>query len=524
VASVFGASLPYLGTAVVVLAVGLPTMILPFWPDQAIFALIGKTIWNGGFPFVDAWDQKPPSIYFIYAVAIHGPFDLVQNVRAFDLAWTTATVVVLCELGRRWWNLRAGVLAGLGYGVVYVTMSGGWARLAQPDSFIGLPLALALLVYELAHGRRGMLVIAGALLGFAFELRFIMALLVPVVPFVELAATPPAGRVRLWLHRMGWLGVGFAAFHLALALYLLVGGALGAYVDATRFAAGYTRAGWPWQGPAGPTLGEYLTSLRFGYWGWARERLVLTGPAAIGGIVGSFLLHERRVQQLVLFAVLAYAGIAVQAKFFPYHYTYMLTFLALLSGWTWDSFFRLLSRAQPRPVAATAGSFAALALLLYTPEVLDNGWRAWRTYSDYYRRPATRPLFIGSFEGVREARDLAAELRRRTGPGEFVYVWGFDPVIYLLADRPSASRFIYSYPLTAEWAPRAWQTEFMHELEERPPAYFVAPHAGGTPDTTAHALDAVDFVGSFPVLHQWLVARYQFEAKMNGYLVFRRSE
>lgn len=118
------AAFPYLGVAVVVLAVGLPTLILPFWPDQAIFSLIGKTIAHGGSPYVDAWDQKPPSIYFIYAVAIHGPFGFMQNVRAFDLAWTVATVLVLCALGRRWWNVRAGVIAGLGYGVVYLTSSG----------------------------------------------------------------------------------------------------------------------------------------------------------------------------------------------------------------------------------------------------------------------------------------------------------------------------------------------------------------------------------------------------------------
>ena len=79
-------SLAYLGTAAAVLVVGLPTLILPFWPDQAIFSMIGRVIWEGGYPYVDAWDQKPPSIYFIYAVAIHGPFDVMRNLRVFDLA------------------------------------------------------------------------------------------------------------------------------------------------------------------------------------------------------------------------------------------------------------------------------------------------------------------------------------------------------------------------------------------------------------------------------------------------------
>ncbi|MGH2585598.1 MAG: hypothetical protein ACRDJE_11850, partial [Dehalococcoidia bacterium] len=50
---------PSLGAAAVVLAVGLPTLILPFWSDSAIFATVGKAIADGGFPYVDAWDQKP---------------------------------------------------------------------------------------------------------------------------------------------------------------------------------------------------------------------------------------------------------------------------------------------------------------------------------------------------------------------------------------------------------------------------------------------------------------------------------
>lgn len=170
--------IPYALTVSVVLALGLPTVILPFWPDQAVFSTVGRTIADGGFPYVDARDQKPPSIHLIYALAIHGPFGIMRNVRVFDLAWTAATVVLLIELGRRWWNLRAAVIAGLIYGAVYATSSTWW-QLAQPDSFIGLPLVLALLLYDVARGRPGLLIAAGVLLGFAFQLRFIMALLVP---------------------------------------------------------------------------------------------------------------------------------------------------------------------------------------------------------------------------------------------------------------------------------------------------------------------------------------------------------
>jgi hypothetical protein len=516
----------YVGTVVLVLVVGLPTLILPFWPDQAIFSMIGKSIGEGGFPYVDAWDQKPPSIYFIYTIAIRGPLGVMQNVRVFDLAWTAATVLVLVELGRRWWDLRAGVIAGLGFGVVYFTMSSGWARLAQPDSFIGLPLALALLLYDASRGRRSFLIVAGVLLGFAFQLRFIMALLVPFVPMVELATSPPSERVRLWLRQMIWLGVGFVAFQIVLLTYLQAGGALGEYVDATRFASGYTRDVWPLQGADGPTLDEYFHSLRFGFWGWARERLVLTGPAAIGGVIGVFLLRERRVQQLVIFTALAYAGIAIQARFFAYHYTYTLPFLALLSGWTWDQFLRLLERSRTRARARASVFVVVIGLLLVSPEVWDNGRRQWRVYVDFYRQPETRTAFDGSFEGFRDSRELAFELRRRTQPGDYLYVWGFDPLIYLLADRPAASRFIYSTAMLYDWSPPVWQSEFIEELRTRAPVYIVAQSNQSDSASSGASFNPIDRIayGPFPALLEWLATHYEFEEEKYGYLVFRRRE
>ena len=143
----------YAGVVALVLLAAWPVIIFPFGPDQAIFATIGRTISQGGFPYTDAWDQKPPAIYLIYAVAIHGPLGLMGNVHVFEFAWLAATVLALCELGRRWWSLRAGALAGLLYGLVYGTTTGYW-NLAQPDGFIALPLALGLLLYDAATAPR----------------------------------------------------------------------------------------------------------------------------------------------------------------------------------------------------------------------------------------------------------------------------------------------------------------------------------------------------------------------------------
>src|SRR5262245_60243784 len=117
---------------------------------------------------------------------------------------------------------------------------------------------------------------------------------------------------------MLWLGTGFLVCQLAALAYSGVGGALGEYIAATRFASGYTRLGGPWQGTDGPDLPDYFDTLRFSFLYWGRWRLALTAPAVVGGFYGAVVLNERRVQRLVLFVAPAYVGIAAQAKFFWY--------------------------------------------------------------------------------------------------------------------------------------------------------------------------------------------------------------
>ena len=258
-------------------------------------------------------------------------------------------------------------------------------------------------------------------------------------------------------------------------------------------------------------------------------KLLLTAPAIVGGFLGVFLLRERRVQQLVLFVVLGYAGIAAQAKFFPYHYLYLLPFLALLAGWTWDRTVRLLARNGGRGTAIAGSALLVLGLGLSTPEVVDSAWWQWKGYLRFYQHPEAREEyydFFGAWGGgtfsYRASRETAYYLERRTSPEDRLYVWGYDPLIYLLAQRASSSRFIYSFPLMSDWAPRTWQEDFIAELQSRPPVYFVVQRYEGARWITGHTVDSGDYIAWFPELNRWLARNYSLEAEIEDYLIYRR--
>ena len=102
-------------------------------------------------------------------------------------------------------------------------------------------------------------------------------------------------------------------------------------------------------------------------------------------------------------------------------------------------------------------------------------------------------------------------------------MWGYDPLIYLNADRPSSSRFIYCLPMMSGWAPASYQISFMAEMQALPPAFFVAQRYQGGPWITGHSIDPVDYIPHFPALNDWLNANYDYQFDQDNYVVWRRK-
>jgi hypothetical protein len=513
---------PHVVVGLIVAVAGLPMFILPLHADHSTFAMVGRAIADGRFPYVDIWDQKPPALFFIYALAVQGPFDIMQNVRAFDIVWTALTAAVLVELGRLWWSARAGVLAGLTYGLVSVNNIPWWQS-AQPDLLAVLPLALALLLYDTSNGRWPHLIVAGVLLGVVCQLRFQLVIFIPFFPLVELVQTPTwRERGRLWFQRMAWLGVGFVALQVVLLLYLIAGGALGEFIRTMRYAAGYTGIGGPWNPPGGPTLDAYLLAFRDSFFTWASGKAVLVLPALAAGFYGSLVLRDPRISRLAIFAVLSYLAIAIQVKFFWYHYGHMFLALALLCGWAWDRAISALGRSWPRPVAYGMVVAGIVVLAINSPHHRDEVQYQWRTYIRYLRNPEERDVYNALALG--NLHQIGTYVRERTAPADSIYVWGFDPAIYLIADRPPASRFMFSFPFMSGWTPPEWQEGFVQELERNRPVYFLAER--GTTETwiVGYRIDMVEFIERYPRLSDFLATNYDIENEIGGVILYRRRD
>ena len=105
-----------------------------------------------------------------------------------------------------------------------------------------------------------------------------------------------------------------------------------------------------------------------------------------------------------------------------------------------------------------------------------------------------------------------------------ILVWGFEPGIYLMAERPPATRFIYDLPLTLDhpahrWR-AAWRQEFIAALDAHPPALVIV----ATQDITAvEKEDSWTQMQAFPAFAGWLQQHYTEETRIERFVIYRRA-
>ena len=105
-------------------------------------------------------------------------------------------------------------------------------------------------------------------------------------------------------------------------------------------------------------------------------------------------------------------------------------------------------------------------------------------------------------------RAVAAWLDEHTRRDQKVFVWGFEPVIYDLADRDPATRFLYDVPQRVAWAKEAARATLMDDLGRTPAAAIVVEHRDVFPMVTGDAIDSADTLQEFGALRTLLAERY----------------
>jgi hypothetical protein len=479
--------------------------------DQGIYAVVGDALLRGDAPYRDAWDFKPPGIYFVYALA--GLFGSgMAPIRWLEAAGLISLAPAFAILSRRF---AGGVLPGLLGAALAVSghvWLGSW-HTAQPESFGGVLIAWALVLAtsgsSRARSRDRALAAAGALYALAALLKPPLGggILVSGAFAAHAAwrAAPPPARARAALRPLVALALGGIAPVVLTLAWFAAKGALPALADALfGFAPAYTALNFE-PGSLRVFLFRSVEFLLF--------RFSLLHPI---GLVLLFALpalapreREGRLHVLLVLGVVL-AGVALQGRFFAYHYGAALHLVALLAGW---GLWKLASRGWR--FAAGPLAVAALVLLLANANGLSEP-----VSGGFFAR--ARSFDTGSARNA-PLRKVGAWVAEHTQPGERMFVWGFEPLLYQLADRRPASRYIYNAPQRAPWSRNDARAELMQELRELPPAAILVEHGDLHPGTAASDVDSATALERFPPLKQFLAEGYAPAARVDRFTIHLRK-
>jgi hypothetical protein len=473
-----------LGIILLTVAIRLPSLLHPRPIDsEAMYSVVANEIVDGGRPYADAVERKPPLLFWTYAAIfkVAGEFNW-KALHVVALVWTLCAMAGLYVIGRELFDRNTGLIAALFYGVFQHWWT--WKNLSfDGEMLMNLPIiwAWAIAFRRSSSRLRPELFAAGALLAAAFLLKQPAAIAaVPLGIYLLLPSyrtsrslTPTNSIIQAAILTLG--------FFAALGLVTIV-----------LWNQGILYEAFYW------TIADHDVPHVF----WQKGILITLAflgaclPLVIGAIMAcrdkSKIWPERTAERTALFGLLAASaiGAAAGSRFYPHYYVQLIPPLALLAA---PYYARLWSRTirPPHWLLRPAVTYAWLGLTVIAFSIEDwTGLAARRVPSE-----------AGQY------------LSTHSSPDDRIFVWGQTPEIYLDAYRRPASRYITTFPLTgyvfggpipgfdtrSRILPGAW-TNLERDFARHPPIYIV--------DVQADPKTAQYPVKNFPILAKLLAERY----------------
>ena len=489
--------------------VRVPTFRLPLDQDGSVFCTCALTWSEGGLPYRDAWDHKPPLTYLAYralfAVAPPSSVSVNATLRVGSMLCDALTAVLLLLLGRRLFGLGAGVAAGLVFGV----FTG--AAVLQLESF--QPERLTVLF-----------TVAGVLAGVAYadSRRYWQAalcgLLFGLALIAKQIAAPVGVAMWAWLTWDALRGEGRKALpRVVVHSVLLAVGALLPWGLCVAYFAGQGAFAEFWECTFTFNL-FYASEHRKGSLLAGVVRLVKTMGfdhaslwlAGAGGMVAALAARSlRRGGVLVLLWVgAAFLALVLPGQYAFYYYIPSVGALALGCGLALVGLWRVARRPGALRAVAAASMVVLLGLAAFAAK-RSYGFLKLRTRAD-----ATDVVVA----------KLADYIASETQPGDRIYMRGGRMQVYVLSGRRNVCPYMYDFyyglpPEEAYHYKPEKLAAIMAALEEHKPPFIVVV------DATYEKLEEY-----FPAFRRYLAAHYApdagkpvWAAKPYSLMVYRRK-
>jgi len=463
--------------------------------DEATTAMFGEVVRQGGVPYKDVMDARPPLTHLVYTLIFSvsgGPS--FKALHAFLLFLVVLNAWVLYGVVSFLHSRRAGALTALIFSIVSFNHF-GWCILTFHTEWLTI-LFLSGAFWALFKGFEAKRVrwafLSGTFFGLAVFAKQQAALVfLGVILYLAYLVQKKRESGRLLI----FLGGGFA---MIVSIFLLALAAVGAlkdfWFDVWVWSAGYSSII-----PLSLRISRaytYLFSPRSIFYHNAVFFLAaltyLFSPhlRSAAWINGRDPGRTRSSLFLIVWLVCAYIGSSMSGRSFGYYYILTLPPLCILAAIV---FSYLADRAQLVPFCLNRGCrfvvIFALIAALYPVINLYSGLKKekidWTSFPWLVKPPA-----VYEYERVEENtafKAMVSYVKSASAPADKIFVWGFLPNVYLRAGRMPASKHFYSQQLTgfmslwgivpdrdpfAHIVPHAWE-ELAVDLEKNKPRFIV---------------------------------------------------
>ena len=398
--------------------------------DESFYVVVAQVWLHGGVPYANVWDIHPMGVPALYTLATWLVGDGLLAARLLAWVAVAGTAALLWAFAERYLLIRpAGVLAALFY-LAYMARPEGLAANTEVFNNLAVTAASFLLAGEVfsARARIAPIFAASLLLGIGLQFKYVVfpeaALLCSTLLLYQLRNGASFRRI------LGLAGIAIAGGLLPTVIataYYWWAGAFQAYLDATlRANVAYVDEPLVW--------GTIFLRLRYGLLPISG---LLVWPVVLAVLARRSILsppQRRTCLWLTIWLLAACIDVVMPLKFWKHYFNALVPPLCLMSG--------LAVCVLAREMRGNAGRrtvrqlLTAGVILTLAPAAVEVAFHI----SD-----------SRSFGRVNVPREIGERIRAGGSDGHDVYVFDYDPLVYIYSGNAPPSRFVLGVEL-AEFA------------------------------------------------------------------------
>ncbi len=487
--------------------------------DEGCYAAIAAILMDGGLPYLDAVENKPPGIFYVYLWTFYlfGKYNMAA-VHLVTLIWTLCSGILLSILAYRMGGKKSALYALFFYmtftAALYPKMIA-----ANTEIFMALPYSLAVLLlwHAFMENKRRFYFISGLVSGISPLFKQVGAIEIIVV-FAWLFIAVPLFRggkeIRRSAASFACFGIGFLLPSGAVALLFYNKGILGDWIFWNiTYPRRYISAGIESLNFFSQITAEFIPFVLSTVILWLLAILWMKRVLA-----GLRRPPESPQSEFSLFVILWFAGslCATMAgnRMFGHYFIQVLPSLSLMAALFAGNRFHAKGEGRIK-----IWRYSTLALTLL-PGVIFTGMAiSFEAATDTWG--GIKPDF----------RPATEYIKNHTRPEDKIFVWGWFTPVYVYSERTPATRFVNTQIHTSykkgsdpdekdradiAWraVPEAWPM-LEKDLGRRPPELIVDTSPGDYHDFGRYPIK------NYPILRGFIYEHCRLETNVAGMDIYR---